>query len=267
MDADAYLHRLDLPDLSADALAPDRDTLARLLEAHVTGVPFENLAIVGDPHGEWDGDGVSLRLPDLYRKIVDERRGGFCFELNGLFNWLLGDLGYDADRCAARIGGDEDSLGRPPANHHTNVVHLDRRYLVDAGSGTPQMREPVPLDGTVVEDRAGVAWRVDPDDAPLSDFALRLREPGADDWHLRYRFRVTPRQLAFFEATCEFLANEPDGTFTAGPIVQRSTAEGYLRLDADTLTRTAGAAETATPVAPDEWHDVLEREFDLHLTG
>lgn len=265
MNADAYLDRIGLSDLSAGAVTPDRETLGRVLEAHVTGVPFENLAIVGDPYGEWTGDGVSLRLPDLYRKIVDDRRGGFCFELNGLFTWLLRELGYDVDRCAARIGGDEDSLGRPPANHHTTVVRLDRPYLVDAGTGTPQVREPVPLDGTVVEDAAGVSWRVAPDDAPLSDFALRRRGPGDDDWHLRYRFRVTPRTLSFFQATCEFLAGEPDGTFTSGPIVQRSTPEGYLRLDADTLTRAAGSDERETTVATGEWHATLEREFGLRL--
>ena len=264
MHADAYLDRIGL-DLTADAATPDRATLARVLEAHVTGVPFENLAIVGDPHGEREGDGVSLSVPDLYRKMVEDGRGGFCFELNGLLTWLLRELGYDADRCAARIGGGDDSLGRPPANHHTTVVHLDRPLLVDAGTGTPQVREPVPLDGTVVDDAAGVSWRVAPDDAPLSDFALWLREPGDDDWRRRYRFRVTPRELSFFEATCEFLAGEPDGTFTSGPIVQRSTAEGSLRLDADTLTRTAGGDETQTPVAPDAWHATLEREFGLSL--
>ncbi|MFB6270373.1 MAG: arylamine N-acetyltransferase [Halobacterium sp.] len=263
MDADAYLDRIGLTEWRADAVTPDRENLCLLVAAHLTSVPFENLAIVGDPHGDWDGDGVSLFLPDLYEKLVERERGGYCFELNGLCNWLLGELGYDADRCAARVT-DEGEVGRPPANHHTNVVHLDQSYVVDVGSGTPQLRGIVPLDGSVVEDVVGVQWRVDRDDTALSDYVLRVREPGGD-WRVRYRFQTEPRTLSYFEATCEYLANEPDGTFTSGPTVQRSTPDGSLVLDADTLTRTVDGQETQIDVDPGEWHDVLTREFGVRL--
>jgi N-hydroxyarylamine O-acetyltransferase len=264
MNADTYLDRIGLTTRDADTMAPDEATLRDVLSAHVRHVPFENLAIVGDPHGERVGEGVTLQLSELYEKIVEAERGGFCFEVNGLFNWLLAALGFEADRCAARVGGDEETLGQPPANHHTNVVHLDRRYVVDAGTGGPQPREPVPLDGTVVEDRAGVRWRIDPSEMPLSDYELWLCEPGGE-WDRRYRFRTEPRELSFFQATCDFLANQPDGPFTRGPFVQRSTADGYLRLDADTLTRTAGAAETETEIAPGEWHETLTEKFGITL--
>jgi len=266
MNAANYLERIDLPATATDQPA-DRALLARLIEAHCRTVPFENLAIVGDPHGAFAGDGVTLAVPALYEKVVEERRGGFCFELNGLCHWLLTELGYDADRCAARIGGDEETLGRPPANHHTTVVTLDREYLVDVGTGCPQVRTPVPLDGSVVEDPVGIEWRIDPAEMALSDYALSRREPGSD-WQLRYRFQREPRKLSFFAATCDFLANEPDGTFTSGPIVQRSTADGYLRMDAGTLTRVAGGEEREEreePVAPEEWAEVLAREFRIEL--
>lgn len=265
MNADAYLDRIGCTDLRAETASPDHETLQRVLSAHIRTVPFENLAIGGHPHDDVDGDGVSLRLPDLYEKIVDRERGGFCFELNGLFTWLLRELGYDTDRCAARVVSDAESLGRPPANHHTTVVHLDQPYLVDAGTGTPKPRDPIPLDGTAVEDAAGVAWRVRPDDMALSDYVLELRPPGETAWSIRYRFQVQPRTLGYFEATCEFLANEPDGTFTSGPFVKRSTPEGWVGLDADTLTRVAGTEETETAVTPDEWATVLAREFGIRL--
>jgi len=264
MNANAYLDRIGLTARDAESMTSNKETLKAVLSAHVRHVPFENLSIVGDPHSEKEGEGISLELPDLYEKIVQRERGGFCFEVNGLFNRLLTTLGFEADRCAARVGGDEETLGRPPANHHTNVVHLDRRYVVDAGTGGPQPREPVPLDGTVVEDDAGVRWRIDPAEMALSDYELWLCEPGKE-WDRRYRFRTEPRDLSFFRATCEFLANEPDGPFTRGPFVQRSTAKGYLRLDADTLTRTVGTEQTETAVAPDEWHDTLAEEFGIRL--
>jgi N-hydroxyarylamine O-acetyltransferase len=265
MNATSYLDRIGLAEWTADDVPPDLDTLHTGISAHVTSVPFENLSIVGHPHGDYAGERISLSLPALYEKLVGRRRGGFCFELNGLFNWLLTELGFDVDRCAARIGGDEDSLGRPPANHHTNVVHLDCDYLVDVGTGTPQVREPIPLDGTPVEDTVGVSWRVVPSDVSLSDYALQKRGFDTRDWELRYRFQTEPRQLTYFEATCEFLANQPDGTFTTGPIARRSTPTGWVSLDRNTLTQRNGTETIEVEVDPGEWATVLEREFDLHL--
>ena len=265
MHPDPYLQRIGLTDLRAAEVSPDYETLGRLVSAHLQHVPFENLDIVGDPHGaaDGDGDGVSLFLPDLYEKLVDERRDGYCFELNGLWAWLLGELGYDVDRCAGRVT-DEGEFGHPPANHHTTVVHLDKSYVVDVGSGPPQLRTPVPLDGTPVEDAVGVQWRVDPDDTRLSDYVLKLRTPG-EDWSVRYRFETTPRALTYFEATCDYLANDPDGTFTSGPIVARSTPDGTLSLDADTLTRVADGEPTERTIQPSEWHEVLSSEFGIRL--
>jgi Arylamine N-acetyltransferase len=112
---------------------PDLETLARLRRAHLTTVPFETLAIMGDPCGEQEGEGVVLAVFHLYEKIVERRRGGYCFELNGLFHALLAGLGYDVRRAVART----TSVLRTPANHHTNVIDLDRRYVVDVGTGTP----------------------------------------------------------------------------------------------------------------------------------
>ncbi|WP_425499135.1 arylamine N-acetyltransferase family protein [Natronosalvus rutilus] len=263
MNADRYRERIGLEEVAT--IETDLDTLQTVVSAHVTSVPFENLDIVGHPHGDYAGNGVSLYLPDLYAKIVNHRRGGFCFEINGLFNWFLTELGFDADRCAARIGGDTDSLGRPPANHHTNVVQLDRDYLVDVATGTPQVREPIPLDGTPIEDATGVCWRVLPSEMPLADYTLQKRHPNADDWELRYRFQRQPRMLNYFEATCDFLANQPNGTFTTGPIIKRSTPTGWVSLDADTLTRKSGTEKTETEVSADEWDEVLKREFDIQL--
>lgn len=255
-----YLHRIEFPETDPRRIDPDHDTLRRLVSAHLTAVPFENLAIVGHPHWGGDGEGVSLRISALYEKIVCRGRGGFCFENNGLFVWLLRGLGYDVDRCAARVVSDADELGRPPANHHTSVVHLDRPYVVDVGSGTPQPREPVPLDGTLVTDGVGIDWQTVPDDTALSDYTLQYRE--SEEWSIRYRFQTDPRDLCYFTAACEFLANEPGGTFTSAPIVKRSTETGTLGLDADTLTRDGEAAEA---VDPGEWDRVLRERFGVSL--
>lgn len=92
MDRSAYLARIGYE----GALTPAIETLRGLHRAHVMTVPFENLDIhLGRP--------ISLNPADLFRKIVVDRRGGYCFELNGLFTLLLEDVGFAVTRLAARV--------------------------------------------------------------------------------------------------------------------------------------------------------------------
>lgn len=258
MDADRYLERIGID--PATVTEPDRETLARLQAAHVRSIPFETLAITGDPFDDADdGAGVSLALPALYEKIVDAERGGFCFELNGLFGWLLEAVGFDADRVAARIVSDGDS--RPPANHHTHLVDLDETVIVDVGMAVPALRRPLALDGSVVEDAAGVAWRAVESDRPNADYSVQYRTDG--EFEERYFFRTTPRELRYFRATCEYLATDPESGFTGDPVVTRATADGHLKLTPGELTRRSAGERTRRPVDADEFHALLEREFGL----
>ena len=262
MNADRYLARIGLD--PADVDPPDLAAAARLQRAHVTTVPFETLSITGDPFDSADsGAGVLLDLPHLYEKIVERGRGGFCFELNGPFHCLLADLGFDVDRVAARIVG-EDGTGRPPANHHSNVVDLDgRRYVVDVGMGVPTMRRPTPLDGEAVVDELGYEWRVVESDRPDETYMTQYSEPGEDVWQDRYLFSDVPRELHYFEATCDYLQSAPESTFTGDPFVSIATDEGHLKLRPDSLIRIVDGEESEESVAEDDWHDVLEREFGL----
>ncbi|NHN47946.1 arylamine N-acetyltransferase [Halostella sp. JP-L12] len=275
MDPDRYLDRIGLDAAAVDAA--DRETLERLQRAHVTSVPFETLSITGDPFGPRDGEDVSLDPARLYEKIVERRRGGFCYELNGLFGRLLRHLGFDPDRVAARVVN--DGTARPPANHLTHVVEFDRRYVVDVGMGTPTMRRATPLDGTVRKDAAGVEWRVVESDRPDAAYVSQYRTPGedgeadgddesdqsdgADGWSDRYVFSDVPRDRSYFAATCDFLATAPESPFTGDPVVTIATERGHKRLSTETLTVYADGGKRERSVDPEEWHDVLETEFGL----
>ena len=236
MDHERYLSRLGFD----PGWEPNRDlgTVARVQRAHVAAVPFETLSITGDPFGTHDGEGVSLAIDDLYGKVVERRRRGFCYELNGLFGWLLALIGFDIERRAAMVVTDGEA--RPPANHLTHVVALDRRYIVDVGLGVPTMRRPLPLDGTHIRtDSVGVTWRVAPSDRPDADFVTQYRDSTTDgddgEWTDRYVFRDVPREMEFFAATCEYLANAPESPFTGTPVVTVATDRGHLKLEPDRL--------------------------------
>ena len=262
MDAARYLQRIGV---DPDGVAVDRKSLQRIQRAHVETVPFENLAIVGDPVGRRDGEGVTLDPDALYEKVVGRERGGYCFELNGLFTDLLRAVGFDADRAAACVLDGDGSVGTP-ANHHTNIVHLDRRYVVDVGVAVPPLRRPLPLDGAVRTDRAGFGWRVVDSDRPDADFLTQFRKPGGT-WTDRYVLQEQPRKLSYFQASCDHLSTAPESPFTGDPVVTIGTADGYKKLDRETLTVSRDGAETEREVTPGEWHGVLDAEFGLRLAG
>ncbi|MFB6154418.1 MAG: arylamine N-acetyltransferase [Haloferacaceae archaeon] len=259
MDVSPYLSRLGVERTAV--ASPDVETLARLQRSHVTTVPFETLAVTGDPFSDREGEGVSLAPEALYEKIVERRRGGFCFELNGLFGRLLAELGYDVRRVAAMVVSDGEA--RPPANHLTHLVSLDRTYVVDVGLGGPPIRRPLPLDGDVRADGAGNEWRVVESDRPDSDYAVEYREPGDGAWEVRYVFGDTPRELSYFEATCEYLQTAPESPFTGDPVVTLATDDGHLKLTPESFTRVAGGETRERKVTEREWYAVLEREFGL----
>lgn len=261
MDADRYLQRLDLDPATVDGA--DAATLTRLQRAHVGAVPFENLSIVGDPHGPALGDGVSLSLPDLYEKIVERRRGGLCFELNGAFAWLLEELGADVRRVAGRVyTGPTGELG-PHESHLTLLVTLDHRYVVDVGFGDV-VRCPLPMDGTVRETVDG-DWRVVPSDRADAPHEVQFRPPEGDRWSPRYVFGETPRDLSSFEDARAYHVSDPEAPFTGDPVVTRATDRGRITLSRRSLTRTEGGEKRKQSVAPEEWAVVLAREFGVTL--
>src|SRR6185436_18299602 len=92
MHATTYLERIRYD----GETTPSVETLRRIHRAHMLAVPFENLDIhLGIP--------IALSVPAFYEKIVDRKRGGFCYELNGLFAWLLAELGFSVTLLSARV--------------------------------------------------------------------------------------------------------------------------------------------------------------------
>jgi N-hydroxyarylamine O-acetyltransferase len=258
MDPDRYLDRIGVH--LGEVESPDRPTLERLQRAHVTTVPFETLSVTGDPYGDREGEGVTLSLPHLYEKLVERERGGFCFELNGLLGWLLADLGFEVTRVAGRVVSSVEL----PANHHPLLVGLDRDYLVDVGMGTPMLRRPIAIGEGVGPDEAGIEWRIVESDRSDEEYLLRCR--GADgEWEDRYVFDTTPRDLSYFEATCDYLATAPESGFTGDPVLALATDDGHVKLSPETFTRVRGEVSEERLVEEAAFRDRLEETFGIGI--
>mgnify|MGYP001386538518 FL=1 len=137
-----YLRKLHLPQVVPP---PDLATLKLLQDAHLKYVPYENLDILS-------GRLTSLEHDDMFAKIIMKNRGGICFELNGLYNWLLESLGYKVTSYAARFIDrlEEYQIRR----HRVMCIELeDKRYLTDVGVNSESPRCPLEMaEGKVQSD-------------------------------------------------------------------------------------------------------------------
>src|SRR5688572_12177774 len=203
MDIRAYLQRLNYE----GALEPTATTLQGLHLAHLRAVPFENLDIhLGRP--------IVLELPALFSKIVTRQRGGFCYELNGLFAWLLQSLGFEVTLLAASDAHADGGYG-PEFDHLTLQVRCPAgpepalAWLADVGWGD-SFSQPLKLDLTSEQEEGLRAYRLDHQEP----YRLLWQRNYDGQWEKQYRFTLQPRQFAEFEPTCHYHQTSPDSHFT-----------------------------------------------------
>src|SRR5437762_1316123 len=142
----AYLNRINY----RGSLVPTPETLRDLQVAHLLTVPFENLSI----HAK---EPIVLEDEALFTKIVEHRRGGFCYEANGLFAALLRAIGFDVTMLSAEVANREGGFSQP-FDHMALMVKLEQRWLVDVGFGDSFL-EPLLLDARSEQVQDNRAYR------------------------------------------------------------------------------------------------------------
>ncbi|MCW2757617.1 MAG: acetyltransferase [Nocardioidaceae bacterium] len=241
--ADAYLARIG----AVRPAAPTTEALADLTRRHLMTVPFENLSIhLGEP--------IELTEAALLAKIVDRRRGGFCYELNGALGMLLTHLGYDVTLLAARVFND-DTAG-PLFDHLALRVACDGDWLVDVGFGK-FVEAPVRLDVREPQaDRAGEVLVAETAEGDL-DVALA----GARELRIEQR----PRVLDDFVPTCWFQQTSPASHFTRNVTCSLPTSYGRITLAHRLLITTVDGQRTERVLTDDEVLPAYAEHFGLVL--
>jgi N-hydroxyarylamine O-acetyltransferase len=243
----AYLDRLD----DHGPLEPTPDTLRRLHVAHVLKVPFENLSIhAGEP--------IVLDDDALFEKIVSRGRGGFCYELNGLFAALLRDLGFDVAMLSAGAMSADGTFG-PPFDHMALMVTLDERWLVDVGFGD-SFREPLRVDARTIQEQHDRAYRID-ERGGLLTVSQRER---TGQWREQYRFTLTPYAYADYASMCHYHQRSPHSHFTWQRLCSRATAHGRVTISGTKLIVTTGSERQELALHTEhEFADALREHFGI----
>jgi N-hydroxyarylamine O-acetyltransferase len=249
IDLAAYAERIGF----TGELRPSAECLREVHLAHATHVPFENIEVLMRRP-------VPLDIESLWKKLVVDRRGGYCFEQNTLFAAVLEKIGFRVTRLAARVrlGG----TGITSRGHMLLAVEADgRKFLVDVGFGGDALLYPIPW---VPGETAGqFAWQ----------YRLMVEAPGyllqtwrADGWVDLYSFTMEEQYAVDYEVANYHTATHPDSFFRKQLMVHMPGPEVRVTLFDRRLMERRPEGSTEVVLADDAAVlETLASRFGLHF--
>jgi N-hydroxyarylamine O-acetyltransferase len=249
----AYLERINY----RGPTPASAEALRALHVAHLLAVPFENLSIhAGEP--------VVLENEALFEKIVGRRRGGFCYEANGLFAALLRALGFDVRMLSAEVARADGGFS-PRFDHMALMVSLEERWLADVGFGD-SFREPLLIDERgEQEEPGGRAFRIDEQGGHL----ILMRRGEGGDWTAQYRFTLRPYEYSDYAEMCRYHQTSPLSHFTRSRVCSLATPEGRITLSGMRLIETSerGGRRERELTTEGEYAAALREHFGIVMAG
>ena len=247
VDLQAYAARIEY----GGEFTPTLATLRDLHLAHATHIPFENLDILlGRP--------IRLDLESITAKLIEARRGGYCFEQNALFAAMLEAIGFRVTRLAARVR--MGAVEIRPRSHMLLAVDVEgESWLADVGFGGDGLLLPVRLKADEVQQHFGWQYRVMVDGG---SYILQTWRP--QGWLDLYGFTLEEQYAVDYEVSNHFTSTFPQSPFVNKLVVQRPGKDVRLTLVNRQLTeqRPDGVSET-TLADDDAVLETLEKRFGL----
>lgn len=244
MELQAYLRRLNYQ----GPLSPTRQVLTELHRAHMQAIPFENLDIAM-------GRTIVLDLPQLFDKVIVNKRGGFCYELNSLFGWLLDQVGFEVHMLQAAVFGKDGQRG-PDFDHMLLMVHGQQDMIADVGFGDSFI-EPLPFRGGPSQQQSG-CFQIH----EMADGQHLQRRDTEGGWSSQYVFDTKAHKLDAFEAMCHYQQTSPQSTFTQKSVCSRATETGRITLaNQRRIVTRNGQKHEQTIADAAEYRGYLKRDF------
>jgi N-hydroxyarylamine O-acetyltransferase len=218
-------------------------------------VPFENLSIHSN-------EPIVLEADALFEKIVRRRRGGFCYELNGLFAALLRVLGFEVEMLSAGVANPAGDFG-PDFDHMTLLVQLEDRWIADVGFGDSFL-EPLLLDEPGEQVQGGRSYKF----VSEGDHRIILQRNYDGAWAAQYRFSLAPHIYADYAEMCRYHQTSPQSHFTKGRICTRATTDGRVTLSELRLIDTNSKGERQEQIlsGEEEYAAALRDHFGIVMT-
>ncbi|XP_068121851.1 arylamine N-acetyltransferase, pineal gland isozyme NAT-3-like [Hyperolius riggenbachi] len=261
MDLNDYFQRIGLPELAAESLTPSLSLLQKLHLHHVLSIPFESLSI-------HIGEKITLDLHCIYQKIVQRRRGGFCYEHNGLFMWVLQELGYQPQVLSARCREQVSGVYKRPFDHMLLMVELEgRRWLCDVGHGDA-ITAPFPLEPGWEQNDINGLFRLQVEG---DEWFLQRKDKEKDLWVILFKFTLEKRKYEDFTEMCEFQQTSSESLFVCKTLCFLQRPSGRLTyigncLVSTEVTEDGRTVKTTRQLTDEEITAMLEDTFGVVLT-
>lgn len=249
MEKQNYLNRINF---NEKVVSPDLNNLKLLQRRHLLHVPFENLDI------HWKRK-ITLDAENFYKKIIGEKRGGFCYELNGLFYELLSEIGYESKIISARVANKNGGFG-VEFDHLTILTKIGgAEYLVDVGFGD-FTAEPLKFVLNIEQNDANGIFLIRKYDEEYFEVAKK----DGENWKSEFIFKDLPRNLSEFTEMCGFHQTSPESHFTRGKVCSIMTETGRKTLTDNKFMKTENGRKRTTDINSDkEFAQILFGEFDI----
>lgn len=252
VDLDAYLDRIGY----TGNLDTSAQTLIELHKRHVQSIPFENLDVLL-------GKKISISLPNIEDKLVHQKRGGYCFEQNGLFAAVLGQVGFTTSPKIARVRWQAPPELVTPASHMVLEVETDvGPYLADVGFGGVGLIEAIKLEIDTIQHQTFEPRRL----LQRNDELLHQVLIG-DAWQDVYQFSLREAAPIDLEIANWYSCTHPQARFMRTLLVAQVTATGR-RVIADTeviLREHTGELVRKTLASREDLLESLATQFDLRF--
>lgn len=249
MNKENYLRRIGIENYN---ILPNLENLKFLQRRHLFSIPFENL----DIHLKRP---IVLNLENIAKKILEEKRGGFCYELNGLFYELLSEIGYKSRIISARVSNGKGGFGAEYDHLAILTKVADCEYLVDVGFGD-FAAEPLKFVLDVEQEDANGIFLIRKFDEEYFEVAKKH----SNEWKSEYIFKNLERDLSEFTKMCEFHQTSSESHFTRRKVCSILTNDGRKTLTNDKFIETKNGQKIMTEIDSEEkFSELLEREFDI----
>ena len=246
----AYLNRIGYKNTPKTDFA----TLCELQNRHLKSIPYENLDIMRDIP-------LSLELDDIYDKVVARNRGGYCFELNAIFAWLLRELGFGVADYLGRFLRNE--TGVPMRRHRVlRVTCDDGDFLGDVGAGSAVPLIPLSLILGHESRQGDELYKLDKE--PF--FGNVLYRWKKDEWERVYSFTEEEQHEIDFVMPSFYCEKHPESMFRKGDMVHIFTEDGRKSVAGrEVKIFSPNGVEVIIPGSEEEYHVLLERHFHIKL--
>jgi N-hydroxyarylamine O-acetyltransferase len=250
MNKQAYLNRISYQ----GKLEPSLEVLCSLHQHHVFNVPFENL----DIHYAKE---IILEEAAIYKKVVKNYRGGFCYELNLLFHWLLTQMGFKSKIIAARVVDSQAELG-PAFDHMCILVDQQQPWLIDVGYGDLFLR-PIAVKEDEIQTDDRHFFKIEKYSA--SEYVL-LMSPNQVEFTPKYVFSTESQPVANFTRLCHYKQTNPDSYFVKNKVCTKPTLDGRITLFNQKLIHKIGEHQSEYLIEEErQLRKILKSKFNVMI--